>query len=49
MPCVGFKCWRELVEGVELEVLEFADAVEFVEKASRLSGGPPSKVIKHCY
>jgi prolyl-tRNA editing enzyme YbaK/EbsC (Cys-tRNA(Pro) deacylase) len=40
------KSWEEVVEGVRVEVLEFSDTVESVDKASRLSGEPPSKIIK---
>ena len=40
------KTWRSNVEGVEVEVLEFADTVETVEKASRLSGYPVSQIVK---
>lgn len=36
----------EIIEGVEVEVLEFSDTVENVEKASRLSGEPPNKIVK---
>lgn len=34
------------MEGVEVEVLEFQGTVETVEKASRLSGEPPSRIVK---
>jgi prolyl-tRNA editing enzyme YbaK/EbsC (Cys-tRNA(Pro) deacylase) len=40
------KVWREVVEDVNVEVLEFDDTVETVEKASRLSGYPPQMIIK---
>lgn len=36
----------EVVEGVRVEVLEFLDTVESVEKASRLSGEPASRIAK---
>lgn len=38
--------WKDVVEGVEVEVLEFDDSVESVEKASLLSGEPPSAIVK---
>lgn len=37
---------RAVVGGVEVEVLEFNDTVETVEKASRISGEPASKIVK---
>ena len=40
------KKWRELVDGVEVEVLEFEGTVETVEKASMLSGYPPREIVK---
>ncbi|MEM1696051.1 MAG: YbaK/EbsC family protein [Desulfurococcaceae archaeon] len=40
------KTKREIVDGVEVEVLEFKDTVESVEKASNLSGEPPSSIVK---
>ncbi|MGC8983417.1 MAG: aminoacyl-tRNA deacylase [Desulfurococcaceae archaeon] len=40
------RTWREVVEGIEVEVLEFEGTVESVEKASRLSGEPPSRIAK---
>lgn len=45
-PAVGAKPRRELVEGIEVEVLEFDDTVDSVEKASRLSGAPPHAIVK---
>jgi prolyl-tRNA editing enzyme YbaK/EbsC (Cys-tRNA(Pro) deacylase) len=38
--------WRDVVDGVEVEVMEFDDTVESVEKASRLSGYPASLIVK---
>jgi prolyl-tRNA editing enzyme YbaK/EbsC (Cys-tRNA(Pro) deacylase) len=38
--------WRDVVDGVEVEVMEFNDTVESVEKASRLSGYPASLIVK---
>jgi len=38
--------WRTIVDGVEVEVLELNDTVETVEKASRASGEPPTKIAK---
>lgn len=46
MAEVSVKRWREVINGVEVEVLEFTDTVETVEKASRLSNEPPSRIIK---
>ena len=40
------RVWREVVDGVEVEVMEFDDTVESVEKASRLSGYPPQMIAK---
>jgi prolyl-tRNA editing enzyme YbaK/EbsC (Cys-tRNA(Pro) deacylase) len=40
------KTWRSSIEGIEVEVLEFTDTVETVEKASRLSGYPVSQIVK---
>jgi len=40
------RTWREIVEHIEVEVLEFEGTVETVEKASRLSGHPPHMIIK---
>ena len=40
------RVWREVVDGVEVEVMEFDDTVESVEKASRLSGYPPQVIVK---
>jgi prolyl-tRNA editing enzyme YbaK/EbsC (Cys-tRNA(Pro) deacylase) len=40
------KKWREFVDGVEVEVLEFEGTVETVEKASMLSGYPPREIVK---
>jgi Cys-tRNA(Pro)/Cys-tRNA(Cys) deacylase len=37
---------KDVVEGIEAEVLEFDDTVESVEKASVLSGYPPSMIVK---
>ncbi|MEM1527068.1 MAG: YbaK/EbsC family protein, partial [Ignisphaera sp.] len=38
--------WKEVVDGVEVEVLEFNDTVETVEKASILSGEPSNHIVK---
>lgn len=38
--------WKEVINGVEVEVLEFSETVENVEKASKLSGEPPSRIVK---
>lgn len=38
--------WKEVIEGIEVEVLEFSDTVETVEKASMLSGEPSSRIVK---
>lgn len=46
MAEVGVKRWKEVVNGIEVEILEFTDTVETVEKASRLSNEPPSRIIK---
>jgi len=40
------RVWRDVVDGVEVEVMEFDDTVESVEKASRLSGYPASLIVK---
>lgn len=40
------RVWRDVVDGVEVEVMEFNDTVESVEKASRLSGYPASLIVK---
>lgn len=40
------RIWREVVDGVEVEVIEFSDSVETVEKASRLSGYPRHLIVK---
>lgn len=40
------RAWRDVVDGVEVEVMEFDDTVESVEKASRLSGYPASLIVK---
>lgn len=37
---------RAVVEGIEVEVLEFDDTVETVEKASRVSGEPANRIAK---
>ncbi|MEM4602088.1 MAG: YbaK/EbsC family protein, partial [Desulfurococcaceae archaeon] len=37
---------KAIVEGIEVEVLEFSDTVETVEKASRLSNEGPDSIIK---
>jgi hypothetical protein len=36
------KKWREFIDGVEVEVLEFEGTVETVEEASMPSGYPPT-------
>jgi prolyl-tRNA editing enzyme YbaK/EbsC (Cys-tRNA(Pro) deacylase) len=38
--------WEQVVEGIKVEVLEFSDTVESVDKASKLSGEPSSKIVK---
>jgi len=43
---VDVKRWKEVISGIEVEVLEFADTVETVEKASRVSSEPPSRIVK---
>jgi prolyl-tRNA editing enzyme YbaK/EbsC (Cys-tRNA(Pro) deacylase) len=40
------RIWKEVVDGVEVEVMEFDDTVETVEKASRLSGYPRTLIVK---
>ncbi len=40
------KISRKVVEDLEVEVLEFEDTVETVEKASLLSGYPPEMIVK---
>jgi len=40
------KKWRDVIDGVEVEVLEFSDTVESVKKASELSGEPPNHIVK---
>jgi len=36
----------EVIDGIEVEVLEFSDTVETVDKASMLSGYPPEVIAK---
>lgn len=40
------KTWREVIEGMEVEVLEFEDTVESVDKASKLAGYPRNLIVK---
>ena len=44
--CCGVKVWREVVDGIDVEVMEFEGTVETVEKASKLSGYPAPLIIK---
>jgi len=40
------RVWRDVVDGVDVEVMEFDDTVETVDKASELSGHPRSSIVK---
>lgn len=40
------KVRSEVIDGVDVEVMEFDDTVETVEKASELSGHPRSAIVK---
>lgn len=40
------RVWRDVIDGIEVEVMEFSDTVETVEKASMLSGYPRSSIVK---
>lgn len=42
----GVRSRRAVMLGVEVEVLEFDEGVETVEKAARASGVPPSAIVK---
>lgn len=40
------KTWRQVIEGIEVDVLEFDETVESVEKAARLSNTPAFQIVK---
>jgi len=40
------RVWKEVVEGIDVEVMEFDGTVETVERASNLSGHPRSAIVK---
>ena len=40
------RVWKEVIDGVDVEVMEFDNSVETVEKASELSGHPRSAIVK---
>ncbi|MEL9991643.1 MAG: YbaK/EbsC family protein [Thermoproteus sp.] len=40
------KSYRDKLAGVDVEILEFEEGVETVEKAARASGAPPDSIVK---